>query len=722
MNIEQIKRSIAAGAFKDAESIWMSGVNSTPASDDIHQTLAAFVKSGKADLANTLARALVDAHDGSDNATQLRMAKSALLGVPQNAELRQQVIALYKDVYSGTENFDVIFKSAGLEGNQTPRRAIRTIDVCLQIKPGDFMSNKFEKKIIRIKHLEPTGEYEFTTGRDIESLDAKLLTDDYELLADNDFRVIFRKDRARLEDMIAKSPADVLISLAVAHKGEVDVDRIKSILIPKFFPKSKWSSWWGKARTAAKKNQHIVIEGRPAVVSYHEQGVTLEEEYTPSLDAAREPAEFLSVLRGYLADAKKRAQEPNQEFAGRIMNRLAEMAIRYSSTHPADSMEIVLMIEEGIAMGAQAPEKQLPEIPELIAKMPQPAKVIATFKDRALWTGALEALKANPQAANHYRELLYLAPIEYLDTIAADLAEFGDTDSPDQAVQDAMNDALNHIDLICWAWNGPATPLKNPPEQLSMLLKILDVLMDIDHRFDAPSDVKRHRRQIIRNTLAARSYERYQQTLAEIDEHMASVIKTKIERTDGLAQAVTDEMVSRLRKDFFGLFVKKKISPWLNENIIFTSEAALHAYEEELRVLKEEKMPANAKQIGEAAEQGDLRENADWQAAIEERDMLVNRARKMNEELAKARIISETDISDDFVSIGSKVVMRRVADGQTFELNFLGPWDSDIENRIYSYTTRLAQNLMGKEKGTIVEMELAGIRGEYEIADLSSAI
>ena len=722
MNIEQIKRSLTANALTEVEALWLAGVNSNPNPEEIRSVLFNLCRAGHQELAVKLANAFVAAHSSEAPNKFLETIKPALIGAPENPELRQKVVELYKELYSDRENFDIIFNVSGLEGGQTPRRAIRTIDVCLNIKPGDFMSNKFEKKIIRIKALETNGEYEFSDGRSTDTLDAKLLTDDYELLADNDFRVIFRKDKALLEEMIEKRPADVLVSLAVAHNNEVDVDRMKSLLIPKFFPKSKWSSWWGKARTAAKKNPHITIDGRPAVVTYHEGGITLEEEHSPALEAAREPKEFLAVLRDYMGDAKKRSQEPNPKFIAVIMNRLADLAMRYRDSHPADAMEIILMIEEGEAMGAAKPDHQLPEIPDLIAKMKRPAKVIATFTDRALWEGAIEALKTHENAADHFRELIYLAPIEFLDTICADLAEFGDVETPGKAVNDAMNDAINHVDLLCWAWAGPQAELKDPPEHLSLLLKLLDTLMDIDHRCDAPTDIKKQRRQKIRNSLSGRNYATYRQTLSEIDEHMASVIKTKIERTDGLAQAVTDEMIGQLRKDFFGLFVKKKISPWLNENIIFTSESALHAYEEELRVLKDEKMPANAKQIGEAAEQGDLRENADWQAAIEERDMLVNRARKMNEELAKARIISETDISDDTVSIGSKVTMKRVADGQLFELNFLGPWDSDIENKIYSYTTRLGQKLMGKEKGTIVEMELEGIKGEYEIADLGSAI
>lgn len=133
-------------------------------------------------------------------------------------------------------------------------------------------------------------------------------------------------------------------------------------------------------------------------------------------------------------------------------------------------------------------------------------------------------------------------------------------------------------------------------------------------------------------------------------------------------------------------------------------------------------MPANAKQIGLAAEQGDLRENADWTAAIEERDMLVARVRKINAELAMARILERSDIPRDSVGIGSKVTMRRVADSAEYELTFLGPWDSNPEQKVYSYTTKLAQSVMGLAVGERVELDFEDGPQEYEIVGLSPAV
>jgi transcription elongation factor GreA len=193
-----------------------------------------------------------------------------------------------------------------------------------------------------------------------------------------------------------------------------------------------------------------------------------------------------------------------------------------------------------------------------------------------------------------------------------------------------------------------------------------------------------------------------------MNENMASVIKRRVDRADGLAQTVRDEMLRLLREYHPRLFLKEVIDPWLDESVIYTTREALARRQEELRVLQEEAMPANARQIGEAAEQGDLRENADWQAAIEERDMLQARSTKMQTELAKCRPINPDDIPSDRVGIGTKVRLQRMDNQGQLEYTFLGPWDTDLENNVLAYTTPLAQALMGTSVGETAQVPMQG--------------
>jgi transcription elongation GreA/GreB family factor len=133
-------------------------------------------------------------------------------------------------------------------------------------------------------------------------------------------------------------------------------------------------------------------------------------------------------------------------------------------------------------------------------------------------------------------------------------------------------------------------------------------------------------------------------------------------------------------------------------------------------------MMANARAMSAAAEHGDLRENSEWKSALEERDILRARAVKLQEEIARARIIRPEEVPTDSVGIGSKVLLRRVADGRELEMSFLGAWDSDIDRGLYSYQTGVGQELMGKRVGDTIQIRFEGMEGEYRIDSLGSAL
>ena len=101
--------------------------------------------------------------------------------------------------------------------------------------------------------------------------------------------------------------------------------------------------------------------------------------------------------------------------------------------------------------------------------------------------------------------------------------------------------------------------------------------------------------------------------------------------------------------------------------------------------------------------------------------MLVSRVRKINAEINTARIIQTTDVPDDHVGIGTAVTLT-TPDGSERTIRFLGPWDSDPDSDIYSYTTGLGKSLMGKKIGEGVDLELDGVGGQFVVKALASAL
>ncbi|MCS7205790.1 MAG: transcription elongation factor GreA [Leptospiraceae bacterium] len=139
------------------------------------------------------------------------------------------------------------------------------------------------------------------------------------------------------------------------------------------------------------------------------------------------------------------------------------------------------------------------------------------------------------------------------------------------------------------------------------------------------------------------------------------------------------------------------------EDIVYITKEAIEKLRKHLDHLIYVEMPENAREIGEAQEKGDLRENAEYKAALERQDKLRAEIKKLEEELKKVRPIDPDKIRTDLVSIGTKVTLKD-HEGNSLQYTILGPWDTDPELNIISYASPLGKSLIGKRVGDIAQL------------------
>ncbi|NIA23636.1 MAG: transcription elongation factor GreA, partial [Proteobacteria bacterium] len=106
----------------------------------------------------------------------------------------------------------------------------------------------------------------------------------------------------------------------------------------------------------------------------------------------------------------------------------------------------------------------------------------------------------------------------------------------------------------------------------------------------------------------------------------------------------------------------------------------------------------NSERIHEAAAMGDLSENAEYKAAKEKQRMLVNSIRILKDEINKTVVRELGDIKGDFVTFGTKVMLKD-KHGENVTYKILGPWETDIKNKIISCNSGIGQALEGKKVG-----------------------
>lgn len=148
----------------------------------------------------------------------------------------------------------------------------------------------------------------------------------------------------------------------------------------------------------------------------------------------------------------------------------------------------------------------------------------------------------------------------------------------------------------------------------------------------------------------------------------------------------------------------------------------LRKYEEELHDLKVVKRQEVAQKIKEAREQGDLSENAEYDAAKDEQRDIEARIEEIEKILKNAEVVVEDEVDLDKISVGCKVRVHDFEFDEDIELKLVGSTEANsLEGKI-SNESPVGQALIGCKVGDTVEVETQAGVMEYEVLDISRSL
>jgi len=139
----------------------------------------------------------------------------------------------------------------------------------------------------------------------------------------------------------------------------------------------------------------------------------------------------------------------------------------------------------------------------------------------------------------------------------------------------------------------------------------------------------------------------------------------------------------------------------------------------ELQKLKSVERPAVITAIAEARAQGDITENAEYEAARERQGFIEGRIIELEAKLSNAQIIDPTLLDDDDrVVFGSTVELIDTATQETMAYQIVGEDEADLKLAKISYSSPIAKALIGKSAGDVAEVRTPGGVKEFEIVDV----
>ena len=140
-------------------------------------------------------------------------------------------------------------------------------------------------------------------------------------------------------------------------------------------------------------------------------------------------------------------------------------------------------------------------------------------------------------------------------------------------------------------------------------------------------------------------------------------------------------------------------------DVMYVSKEAFERMRQELQRMKSVDRPAASRAIAEAREKGDLKENAEYDAAKEAQGILEAKIALLESQIANSRIVDESEIDTSKVSILTRVTITNIATKKTVTYQIVGEKEADLKANKISISSPIGRGLLGKQKGEVAEVQ-----------------
>tara|TARA_B100000902_G_scaffold111562_1_gene112845 strand:- start:4 stop:477 length:474 start_codon:yes stop_codon:yes gene_type:complete len=154
-------------------------------------------------------------------------------------------------------------------------------------------------------------------------------------------------------------------------------------------------------------------------------------------------------------------------------------------------------------------------------------------------------------------------------------------------------------------------------------------------------------------------------------------------------------------------------------NVSYYTKEGLKRLKDELNNLKDIERPKASNAIAEARDKGDLSENAEYDAAKEAQGMLEMKISKMEDILANARLIDESQLDVSKVLVLSKVKIKNLRNKMEMNYTLVAESEADLKSGKISVNSPIGKGLLGKKIGEIAEVNVPNGTLKFEIISIN---
>lgn len=620
-----------------------------------------------------------------------------------NQKLRSLVYEYLKNRYSSDQYFNEKMKLIGMrdkEGRDSFQGAVSNYELLSHINKGKFVFHSGGWGVGEIVDFslireQLSVEFDYVPGKKEVSFETAFKN----LIPIPDDHFLARRfgNPDQLEKQAKEDPVFV-IKLMLRDLGPKTAAEIKDELSDLVIPSAEWTKWWQSARSKLKKDTMIETpEDIRKPFKLRKSEVTHEERLKKALENRPDANTLIQMIYSFMKDFPETLK--NQEFKALLHTKLSE-TLTFPEITKSQQLQIYFFLED-LSSGKNSYSEKILGIVNQFTTCASVDDLISSISILSFKKRLLVEIRKN---RSDWKELfLYFLLLVDQNTLRDYLLTELLSNQEEEAVHHKLEELLNfpgkYPDTFLWYFQKSMSQKKLPycdkQGRLRFFESLLILLSKVESNPDERETVKKihaiisgDRYAIVRQMMQEAKVEEVQEYLL-LSTKCHSLSDHDIKILHSLAE-VAHPSLAKLKK------AKKGASE--EELILWTTQEGFQKLQSRIQQIATVETVENAKEIEIARSHGDLRENAEFKAALERRDRLQSELKFLSDQMNKTRIITQADINIEEVGVGC-IVDCENKNGQTTTYTLLGPWDADPDKNILAFQSKLAQAMKGLSVG-----------------------
>ncbi|MDX1958739.1 MAG: transcription elongation factor GreA [Leptospiraceae bacterium] len=524
--------------------------------------------------------------------------------------------------------------------------------------------------------------------------------------------------------------ANFMVELLTSHDNIMLLGDIKSEIVNRFLKKNEeWSKWWTKAKLAIKKDPRIGFNPKKKdEMQFRQKPITLSDELSEKFNAqsdlnkkleiALEALEVYEEAEGAVESFNHHYYE--EEESKDLLRRI--VAFIYldiaSNTIEAEDLPRHQKPDDIGAIIAGLKKEELIELSRQLNNIEVKKNLITLIR------------KYHSEYTNIFIGILFEVPVKVNKFVFTQLVAEGKFSELNLFLETAINKAKDFPEIFLWIAKSYLTGIWNynwiniSDKDLTLrVFRILKPLGKIEEKGtklkNLAGDILFGNNNEVLNKIIPQMDEDFIRKVYALYKEVPFIPDSEKEKFFHLIHQLKPDIVwNQTTSDDEEESLEDMISS-LPAGTVLVTRKGYNVKKEVFDHLVNVEMAENSRDIGEAQEKGDLRENAEYKAAMEKQVQLQAEIKKLEAELKNARIVDLSSINTDRINVGCTVILKNTASNEDITYSILGPWEADTERNIISYQSPVGKALLGKKIGDIANVSFEGSTMQLQVLDIT---